>query len=320
MTSAPAPLADLLRELGDDPELELTRDAPLAPLNTFRIGGPAELLAEASSERALSRLLAAAHARGVPLMVLGLGSNVLIPDQGVEGVVVRMAGELKAVCYDGNRVTAGAAVPLPQLARRTVGQGLLGLEALAGFPSTVGGAVVMNAGCYGTEICDVLVSTRVLERDGSALDLGVGELGAGYRTTRLQGSGRVVAGASFELEPGDAVAALARVQQLNRKRWASLPSGQPNVGSIFRNPEGDAAGRLIDECGLKGLERGGAQISPKHANVIVNAGGASADDVLGLMLEARERVAARHGVELEPEVVLTGPLRRRWLETPTGRL
>jgi UDP-N-acetylmuramate dehydrogenase len=209
-------------------------------------------------------------------------------------------------------VRAGGAVPLPRLARSTAQRGFLGLEAFSGFPSSVGGAVVMNAGCYGVEIKDVLISTTVLDRDGSRRRYRTAELAPSYRRTALQGAGVVVASATFQLRPGDASAAIARIEELNRKRWASLPSGLPNAGSIFRNPEGDHAGRLIEAAGLKGRRSGGAQISPKHANVIVNVRDARADDVLALMMLARTAVREAFGIELVPEIVLEGSLRERW--------
>jgi UDP-N-acetylmuramate dehydrogenase len=176
----------------------------------------------------------------------------------------------------------------------------------------------MNAGCYGTEIRDVLVSARLVERDGRRRRVATAELEPVYRATNLKASRAVVVRALFELAPGDPAALLARIDELNAKRWASLPSGQPNAGSIFKNPPGDYAGRLIEACGMKGERRGGAAISERHANVIVNLGGARAADVLALMAEARRRVADRFGVELVPEVILLGPLAARWAELRDG--
>ena len=170
----------------------------------------------------------------------------------------------------------------------------------------------MNAGCYGTEIKDVLETCRALDREGRPSDLSIQDLEPGYRSTNLQGSGRIVVSARFRLEEKDATGALARIDELNQKRWESLPMGQPNIGSIFKNPTGDHAGRLIDECGLKGLTAGGAQISPKHGNVIVNIGGARSSDVIELMLAAYRCVERRFGVRLEPEIILTGNLRSTW--------
>jgi UDP-N-acetylmuramate dehydrogenase len=302
--------AELWARFSTIPGLEVKPGAALARHTTFRIGGAAELLVAAASERALSRLLSALD--GVPCQLLGLGSNVLIPDEGLAGVVLRLVGAFRRVRIDGVSVEAGGAVPLGRLARQTADASLSGLEALAGFPSTIGGAVYMNAGSYGTEICDVLEWATVVERDGRRRRLTTAELEPGYRRTALQGTGAIVTRARFALAHGDRQASLARIEELNRRRWSSLPSGRPNAGSIFRNPEGDFAGRLIERCGLKGRRSGGARISPKHANVIVNERQATAADVFQLMLLARRGVKSRFGVELEPELVLTGSLAERW--------
>lgn len=312
--------ADLCRELGDRPDLDLVPGEMLARHTTLKIGGPAELWARVSSEEGLAALVREARRRDLSLTVLGLGSNVLVPDDGLSGIVARLAGELEDVRFEGARVEAGAGVPLAQLARRTAAAGLVGLEALSGFPSTVGGAVVMNAGCYGTEIAEVLETCRVVTPEGETRELAVDDLQASYRRTALQGSGSVVARAIFRLATGDGRAALERIEELNRKRWASLPSGLPNAGSIFKNPPGDHAGRLIELCGLKGRIAGRAQISSKHANVIVNLGGATATDVLALMTAAREAVNEDHGVVLEPEIVLAGSLGEQWRAATVGRL
>ena len=287
---------------------------PLAKHTTLKIGGPAELLIDAGNERAVVAVVRAAAEEGVPLELLGLGSNVLVPDEGLAGVVLRLTGELRRVRIRGRRLSAGAGLPLPQAARRAAKAGLGGLEALSGFPSTVGGAVFMNAGCYGTEIKDVLVSIRLVTREGERVRRSTDELEPSYRSTNLSRSRAIVTRALFELEPGDAKTLLGRIDELNAKRWASLPSGLPNAGSIFKNPPGDYAGRLIEACGLKGTKRGGAQISEKHANVIVNAGGATARDVLELMRAARSAVTERFGVVLENEVIPIGSLAAVWRE------
>jgi UDP-N-acetylmuramate dehydrogenase len=300
------------------PGLRVRANVPLAPYTTFRIGGPARYLVEVSSQGALAGLLRTAHSHGIRAQPLGLGSNVLFPDEGLDCAAVRLTGGLRGFRVRGPLVWAGAGLPLGQLARRLAQRGLLGLEALSGFPSTVGGAVFMNAGCYGAEIKDVLLAVTVLDAAGNRRRLTVGELEPGYRSTTLQRDGGFIASALFRLRPGDGTAALARIDELNAKRWASLPSGVPNAGSIFKNPPGDFAGRLIEACGLKGRRAGGAEISQKHANVIVNRGGASARDVLDLMIEAFRAVWAENGVALVPEIVLTGSLRRRWNEVVSG--
>jgi len=309
-TGATERLAD---QLSGTPALELRRGASLARLSTFRIGGPAELFAEVQEERALLALLAAARRAGVPFHLLGLGSNVLFPDEGVGGVVARLGGRLRAIRIRGRTVSAGGGAPLGQVARRAARAGLAGLEALSGFPSTVGGAVYMNAGSYGTEMKDVVCSVRLVTAEGGRCRKSMADLEPAYRRTNLRGGGAIVTRALFVLAPGDPAALVARIEELNARRWQALPSGQPNAGSIFRNPPGDYAGRLIEACGLKGATLGGAQVSPKHANVIVNTGGATAADVLGLMRRARDEVADRFGVVLEPEIVLAGPLADRFV-------
>jgi len=284
----------------------------LARHSTFQIGGPAQWYIEVETLAGLVDLRQWVAGRELPFQILGLGSNILFPDEGLTGVVARLTGDFRRLEIEGTRVTAGAALSLSNVARRTAQAGLIGLEALSGFPSTVGGAVYMNAGCYGTEIQDVLSSAELLETDGGRRRVTAPDLEPGYRETNLQGTATIVTEAVFDLETGDAEAATSRIDELNRRRWQSLPSGVANAGSIFRNPDGDYAGRLIDECGLKGRRSGDAQISAKHGNVIVNHGEATARDVLDLMLLARSSVSERFGVELRPEVVLAGALGETW--------
>lgn len=306
---SPSTLRDRLAAL---PGLLVKPNEPLSRHTTFKIGGPAELFVEVRSEQGLSGLLAAVGEAGVPFFLLGLGSNVLVPDGGLPGVVAQLGGDFKAWSIDGEEVESGAALPLPLLARETAKAGLTGLEALCGFPSSVGGAVWMNAGCYGSEIKDVLLRAWLVERDGTARSIGVAELGAGYRSTALQAGTAIVTRARFRLRRADAADCLRRIEELNARRWASLPAGVGNAGSVFKNPPGDYAGRLIEACGLKGRRQGGAAISAKHANVIVNEGGATARDVLTLLLEARRAVRERFAIDLGPEVVLLGELARAW--------
>lgn len=287
-------------------------------MTTLRIGGAAECLAEVDTVARLRSVLRFVDRYDLPLFLLGQGSNVLIPDQGLPGVVVRLVGYFRRSRFAGDRVAAGGAVSLARLARQTAERGLRGLEALSGFPSTVGGAVFMNAGCYGTEIQDVLIRASVLDRRGNRRIVTPANLEAGYRRTVLSETGEIVVRASFQLQEGGPEEALARINELNRRRWRSLPSGVANAGSIFRNPPDDYAGRLIESVGLKGVARGGAAISDRHANVIVNQGGAKAEDVLALMGLARRRVRAEYGIDLVPEVVLAGPLQQRWAESSGG--
>jgi UDP-N-acetylmuramate dehydrogenase len=269
-------------------------------------------LVEAASEKAVASLVVAAKSEGVPVQVLGLGSNLLLPDDGVRGVVLRLTGDLRRIRIRDQRVSAGGGASLAQVARRSAQAGLAGLEALSGFPSTVGGAVYMNAGAYGTEMQDVLVSARIVSLQGERSRISTAELEPSYRRTSLSHSRSIVVRALFELDEGEPSTLLARIHELNARRWRSLPSGVPSAGSVFRNPPDGHAGRLIEECGLKGRRSGGAAISDRHANVIVNLGDARAEDVLELMLEAHDAVKERFAIELEPEVILVGSLAERW--------
>ncbi|MCY3929652.1 MAG: UDP-N-acetylmuramate dehydrogenase [Acidobacteria bacterium] len=304
-------LRDLLAVV---PGVKVREAVPLASVTTLRIGGPADLFVRVESEAALLAVMTLVRECASALHLHGHGSNVLFPDRGIRGVVCRLRGELESVEVEGETVRSGAGVTLARLARDTSKQGLLGLEALSGFPSTVGGAVVMNAGCYGTEIRDVLTEVRVARPGRPVETVPVLRLEPGYRTTNLQGTDAVVTRAEFQLRSGDGAAALRRIDELNRRRWRSLPSGKPNAGSVFRNPQDDFAGRLIEACGLKGLRRGGAEISQRHANVIVNREKAGSADVLELMVAAHRAVRDRFGVELRPEIVLAGDLAEEFWE------
>ncbi len=315
MSSDPKRLEKCLSEV---PDIRLKGAEPLAPYTTFRIGGEAEWLVELPTLRSLRALLSVVSEAGAPFCLLGMGSNVLIPDEGLPGVVARLTGYFRRWRIRGERVSAGAAIPLAQLARIMSQRSLSGLEALSGFPSTLGGAVFMNAGSYGTEIKDLLVRATVVDRTGRLRKLVPVDLAAGYRSTALQSSGEIVTQATLQLAPGNAQRSLERIRELNSRRRASLPSGRPNAGSIFKNPEDDSAGRLIEAVGLKGRQRGGARISDKHANVIVNQEDAAAADVLALMQEAYVGVEREFDLRLEPEIVLVGGLRKRWTQITEG--
>jgi UDP-N-acetylmuramate dehydrogenase len=307
-------VAVLLERVGEVAGLTFRANEPLARRTTLRVGGNAELFVEAATVPALGALLAAVDEIDLPFMVLGQGANVVIPDAGLPGVVARLAGELARYEFDGDQVVAGAALSMARVAREATRRGLGGLEALAGFPASVGGAVFMNAGCFGTETKDVLVDVRLLDQRGAEVVWPVAALDATYRHTALFDSGMVVVAARFALTPGDAAALEARLEELNQRRRRSLPSGKPNAGSVFKNPPGDSAGRLLDAAGMKGTTVGRAQISEHHANVIVNLGGASATNVVELMARAQRAVLERCGAELEPELRLLGELEHRYRE------
>jgi UDP-N-acetylmuramate dehydrogenase len=294
------PMLELRREEGT-----IAAEEPLARHTTWRIGGPARFFCRAASEAGLSKVLAEASRRGEPVSLLGMGSNILVADEGFPGWVIRLEGEFLEVAIDGETLTAGGGAALGGVCSRAARAGLSGLESISGIPSSMGGAVRINAGAYGGEIFDVLESVRLISRTGETRGAAAAEIPHGYRWTRLIETREIVASASLRLRPAPREEIEAKTRQVSDKRRGALPS-EPNAGSVFRNPPGDFAGRLIEQCGLKGERRGGAVISPRHANVIVNEGGATARDVLELMRLARDAVSQRFGVTLSPEVELVG--------------
>jgi UDP-N-acetylmuramate dehydrogenase len=285
--------------------LELREDEPLAPRTTLRIGGRARVFAEVKKKSALAPFFRYAAGRGLPLLALGKGSNILIPDEGWYGAVFILSGEFREWQIHGDLVHAGGGVSLMSLAVGTAVEGLSGLEDLSGIPSTFGGAVRINAGAFGTELFDLLVSVEVVTGGGTEEHFAVSEIRHGYRFTDLIGRPDVVTGGVLRLwnRPADEIA--SRLASVRTRRKEALPS-EPNAGSIFKNPPGLSAGKLLDECGLKGTRCGGAEVSQKHANVIVNTGGARARDVLELMATMQEAVRALYGITLVPEIDLPG--------------
>jgi UDP-N-acetylmuramate dehydrogenase len=284
------------------------RGAPSGPLTTYRCGGPVAALVRTDHERDLEELGAvlAAHPE-VPVLVIGRGSNLLIADAGFAGVAIICGGELERIEIDpvGTQVEAGGAAALPVLARQAAKAGIAGLEFYVGIPGSVGGAVRMNAGGHGAQTADVVRFARVLDlRDGSSRRLDVSELGLGYRRSAL-GPRDLVIAAGFAGRADDPQACSDRIDEIVRWRREHQPGGQ-NAGSVFTNPPGDAAGRLIEACGLKGLRVGGVVVSEKHANFFAASPGARADDVRALMRLVQERVEAATGVRLVPEVQLVG--------------
>jgi UDP-N-acetylmuramate dehydrogenase len=282
------------------------RDAPLAGLTTYRVGGPAAVLVRARREGDLALVAAALARHPQPLLLLGRGSNLLVADAGFPGLALLLEGEFEEIDASPDGVTAGGAVALPVLARRAAAAGLAGLEFYVGIPGTVGGAVRMNAGGHGRETVEVLRTARVadLGADGVARPRSVADLALGYRTSAL-GAREVVVGASFSATADDPAACEERVAEIVRWRREHQPGGA-NAGSVFRNPPGDSAGRLVDDAGLKGLRVGGAVVSEKHANFIQAEPGATAADVRALVLEVQRRVADATGVRLVPELHLVG--------------
>lgn len=316
--TTPAALASLAGDLRDRLPDATTEGASFAQLSTYRVGGPVAVLVRAHDVDALVSVADVARRHRPRLLVIGRGSNLLMSDAGFSGLVVMLEGEFEVIDLPAPEagdpgapvpLRAGGAVPLPVLARRAAGAGLAGLEFFVGIPGSVGGAVRMNAGGHGRETVEVLRQAWVLDllddtggaapRARTAADLDLG-----YRHSNL-GAGEVVTTAEFAVTPDDAGACEARVAEVVRWRREHQPGGQ-NAGSVFRNPPGDSAGRLIDAAGLKGLRVGGAVVSDKHANFFQAEAGATARDVIDLVAEVQRRVADATGVELVPELHVVG--------------
>jgi len=314
--STSADLASLAGDLRDRLPDATTEGASFAELSTYRVGGPVAVLVRAHDVGALSAVAEVARRHRPRLLVIGRGSNLLMSDVGFSGLVVLLEGEFEAIELPAggtaereSSVRAGGAVPLPVLARRSASAGLAGLEFFVGIPGSVGGAVRMNAGGHGRETVEVLQRAWVLDlldetADATARACMAGDLDLGYRRSNLRGSD-VVTTAEFAVTPDDPGTCEARVADIVRWRREHQPGGQ-NAGSVFRNPPGDSAGRLIDAAGLKGMRVGGAVVSPKHANFFQAEEGATARDVIDLVGEVQRRVAEATGIDLVPELHVVG--------------
>jgi UDP-N-acetylmuramate dehydrogenase len=278
---------------------------PLAELTSFRIGGPADLFVAVEDETELMHAKAAAYRAGAPCFCLGAGTNLLVSDRGMRGLVVRLGEGFGKIEIDDTRVTAGAAASFGKLVEDAVERGLAGLEFGEGIPGTVGGGLVMNAGAFGGEIAKVVTLVHGVTEAGEALALTRDDVKFAYRRTELPHH-FIITRVDFQLGHGDREQLLARVAELRARRASRQPRGVPNAGSIFKNPPGNFAGKLLEGAGLKGTRLGGAAFSEQHANFIVNLGGAQAAEVRALIDMARVKVREQSGVLLEPEVRLVG--------------
>lgn len=280
----------------------------LAPLTSFRIGGPAALYLEPQSDADLVAAGEAVRETAIPFVVLGKGSNVLVSDAGFAGLVLRLGRGYRWAAREGDRLTAGGAMPLPALAGVALSHGLAGLEFGVAIPASLGGAVRMNAGAHGHELAGVLETVEVFELlAGTARRIAAADAGFSYRRSELPADA-VVVGSTVALEPGEPSEIRALMDEARDWRRRTQPLAEPNCGSVFKNPPGDHAARLIEEAGGKDLAVGGASVSAKHANFIVASEGASAADVVELIRSVQEVVEASSGIRLEPEVHLVGDL------------
>jgi UDP-N-acetylmuramate dehydrogenase len=296
---------DIQRRIG----VKTSRDEPLARFTTMRVGGPADLFATVHNIFELRSIVRFARARDIPHLVLGRGSDVVISDRGVRGLVIQDRAEGSRV--DGDRYTAEAGTPMARAATESQKAGLTGLEFGLAIPGSVGGAVWANAGAHESDIAGVLVSARLLDAAGQEAIVPAGELGLAYRDSRLKhgspgAAPELVLEATFQLSAADPDVIKARLDDIRRWRQAHQPLGLPSAGSVFRNPPDDSAGRLIEAAGLKGHRIGGAVVSEKHANFIVNDQKGTAADVRRLGDHVRAVVAERHGVDLAFEIVFLG--------------
>jgi UDP-N-acetylmuramate dehydrogenase len=276
-------------------------DVPLAEYTTYGVGGPADALIEPTDPDGLARALGVIHEAGIPLTVLGAGTNVCISDRGIRGAVIRLAGNYDRVTYDGPRVSALAGTPIGRLSRECADRGLAGLEFACSIPGSVGGAVAMNAGAMGGEVKDVFASASAFRLDGGPLALSADDMDFGYRRSVLRTGSLVLSEVVFQLCPGDPRAIRAEIDRLDEKRYARQPRDPSCAGSVFKNPPGMRARALLEEAGAQSIRVGGARVSDVHANFVVNVGGATAADVREVIDRMRELVLARSGVELEME-------------------
>jgi UDP-N-acetylmuramate dehydrogenase len=299
--SPPTSVAAAAHLLGD----RARRDVALGPMTTYRVGGPAALFVLVEDDAALAEVVEAVRSSGVDVLVVGRGSNLLVADRGFPGLALQLGERWADVAVHGTEVHAGAAAALPVVARRTVDAGLTGFEWAVGVPGSVGGAVRMNAGGHGSDLAASLVGVRVVDvARGEDEQVPLADLHLGYRTSSLRPE-QLVLEATLRLASGDPEHGRREIAEIVRWRREHQPGGA-NAGSVFTNPEGDSAGRLIEAAGAKGLRVGSAEVSTKHANFIQAAPDGSADDVLALMHEVQRRVHEHTGVQLHPETRLAG--------------
>ena len=289
-----------------DPERIIPR-ATMARYTTFHIGGPADVLVNIASASEIPLALRAAKTADAPVTLIGNGSNVLVRDGGIRGLVIRIDGTMASIRREGDCIIAQAGALMRACANFAMNEGLTGLEEIAGIPGTLGGGVIMNAGAYGGELSQVVTRVDAISlADGKPVTFEGEALGFGYRKSALMQAGVVVTEVTMQLKPGDPAQIKARMDELAKSRREKQPLEYPSAGSTFKRPEGYFAAKLIDDCGLRGLSVGDAQVSEKHAGFVINRGSARASDVLELMRQIRERVFETYGVELEPEIRILG--------------
>ncbi len=281
-------------------------DVPMATLTTFRIGGPARIVVDAASLADVVNTLAVCRELGVDCRVIGCGSNILVSDAGLDCVVLHLGDSFSDIHIEGEYLVAQAGATNEQVAAAACAAGLAGYEFACGIPGTVGGAAYMNAGAYGGEFADVVVSVTCIDQQGKLVELGPGELDFSYRHSAMMDAGLIVVGAMLKLRRDDTTAIQERMDDLDARRCEKQPLAIPSAGSTFKRPEGYFAGKLIQDSGLRGYEVGGAMVSSKHCGFVVNAHNATAADMRQLIRDVQDKVYADQGVRLEPEVRMWG--------------
>lgn len=284
----------------------LFADAPMRFHTTFRIGGPADLLFYPQNTEEVQKIIRMANEYGEAITLLGNGSNILVRDGGIRGLVIRFSHKMAAVVREGTDLIIGAGALLRDAAARAQEYGLSGLEFACGIPGSIGGAIFMNAGAYDDEMKSVVVSVKTVTRDGELHLYSAEDLDFGYRHSIFHGCDEAICETRLHLHEDDKALILARMEDLNQRRESKQPLSYPSAGSTFKRPPGYFAGTLIDQTGLKGLTVGGAQVSQKHAGFVINIGNATADDVQQLISIIQKRVYAAHGVQLFPELRIIG--------------
>lgn len=280
-------------------------EEPMKKHTTFRVGGPADVLVQ-PDETALAAILALCRQYHVPYSFIGNGSNLLVGDKGIRGVVIEMTEPMGDIEVQGTRITAQAGAMLSKIANTAASNGLGGMEFAAGIPGSVGGAVVMNAGAYGGEMKDIIERVYVLDENGAQLELDRTALDLSYRHSCIPDKKYIVTKVVLELVPRDEAEIRSKMKELNEKRAEKQPLQYPSAGSTFKRPEGYFAGKLIMDAGLRGYQVGGAQVSEKHCGFVINKGDATAADICQLMQDVADKVQAQFGVVLEPEVKMIG--------------
>lgn len=282
-------------------EEQILAEEPMSRHTTFRVGGPAEVLVQPGCEQ-MSEVVGWCSSNRIPYMIIGNGSNLLVSDQGLAGVVIELGRQASAIRIEGQTVYAEAGAMLSKVANEAAQAGLTGMEFASGIPGTIGGAVFMNAGAYGGEMSRIIKEVTVLTREGEKKVLSLEELELGYRHSCVEEKGYIVLSAVLKLEHGDKEEIFSYMEELKKKRIEKQPLEYPSAGSTFKRPEGYFAGKLIMDAGLRGYSVGGAQVSEKHCGFVVNKGGATAADVLEVMHHVQEEVKRQFGVTLEAEV------------------